>query len=119
MIQFLTRPILSPIGKRRWRLRQDLTLSYHGRFFTAPKDFITDLASVPRVFWPIIPPFGKYSGAAIIHDYFYQTHCIDRKAADRVFIETMEALGVAKWKRRAMYRAVRMFGWMPWKKKEK
>jgi hypothetical protein len=36
-----------------------------------PKGFETDFASVPRVFWTIIPPDGKYTKAAVVHDYLY------------------------------------------------
>ena len=34
-----------------------------------PKGFQTDLASVPRIFWVILPPFGAYEAAAVLHDY--------------------------------------------------
>ncbi len=36
-----------------------------------PAGFVTDLASVPRIFWTLLPPDGKYAKAAIIHDYLY------------------------------------------------
>ncbi|TFV83173.1 DUF1353 domain-containing protein [Blastococcus sp. CT_GayMR16] len=34
-----------------------------------PADFPTDLASVPRVFWALIPPQGAYEAAAVLHDW--------------------------------------------------
>lgn len=32
------------------------------------KDFITDFASVPRIFWIFYPPFGIYTKPAVLHD---------------------------------------------------
>ena len=74
-----------------------------------PKGFITNFASVPRFFWSIIPPWGKYGKAAVIHDYLYYTKKYTRKRADEIFLEGMEVLGVSLWKRQVMYWAVRIF----------
>ena len=40
------------------------------------------------------------------------------KESDRVFLESMGVLSVPLWKRRVMFRAVRMFGWLCWKKRK-
>lgn len=37
--------------------------------YSVPLGFITDLASVPRVLWALLPPHGRYAKAAILHDY--------------------------------------------------
>lgn len=71
---------------------------------------ITDLASVPRIFWTLLPPDGKYAKAAIIHDYLYDNAQRTKKEADRIFLDGMTVLGVPKWKRTVMYWAVRVFG---------
>ena len=49
---------------------------------TAPRGFVTDLASVPKVLWPIMPPTSKYTHASIIHDFHDWTQDISRKEAD-------------------------------------
>ena len=36
-----------------------------------PAGFVTDLASVPRVFWSLIPPEGKVDEPSVVHDYLY------------------------------------------------
>lgn len=36
-----------------------------------PAGFVTDFATVPRVFWILLPPDGKYARASSIHDYLY------------------------------------------------
>ena len=82
--------------------------------YTVYSGYISDLASSPWFVWWIIPPHGKYSKAAIVHDYIYENKLCSRKKADAVFLRAMEVLNVAKWKRVAMYRAVRIFGWWWW-----
>lgn len=99
---------------RRARLLQPFRVNVEGRGIEAPKGFETDFASVPRVFWRIVPPWGRYSPAAVIHDYLYFTGQVPRAEADAVFLTLMERLGVPAWKRSIMYRAVRIFGKAAW-----
>jgi hypothetical protein len=90
-----------------------------------PKGFFSDLASVPRLFWRLFPPSGKYTAAAIVHDFLYynqsaQVNVTDalhlaRADADATFLEAMEALAVAWITRQAIYRAVRIGGGAAWK----
>lgn len=75
-----------------------------------PVGFVTDLASVPRVLWAIVPPHGKYAKAAIIHDYLYVQAYKSKAYADGVFLEAMGVLGVPKFRRKLMYMAVKLFG---------
>ncbi|ECI5749343.1 DUF1353 domain-containing protein, partial [Salmonella enterica subsp. enterica] len=77
---------------------------------SVPAGFVTDLASVPRLFWTLLPPDGKYAKAAIIHDYLYDNALRTKKEADLIFLDGMTVLGVPKWKRTIMYWAVRLFG---------
>jgi len=71
---------------------------------------MTDFASIPRILWPILPPWGRYGWAAVIHDDGYRHGKFDRKTCDLLFLHAMEELNVAKWKRYVMYKAVRRFG---------
>jgi len=80
------------------------------QIIVVPKGFITDFASVPRIFWNILPPSGRYTKAAVLHDYLYQTHLINKETADNIFKEAMECLGVSKFKIWSMYGAVKFFG---------
>lgn len=75
-----------------------------------PAGFKTDLASVPRLFWAILPPHGTYGKAAVVHDYCYRYAVHSKPWADKVFREGMKVLGVPAWKRFVMYWAVRLFG---------
>ncbi len=82
-----------------------------------PEDYLTDLASIPPPARWLIPKLGKHAQAAVVHDFLYQHHTYPRKKCDEIFSEAMTVLNVPLWKRRIMYRAVRMFGWGPYGKK--
>jgi hypothetical protein len=77
-----------------------------------PAGFTTDFASTPFFMWKT----GLYSKAAVIHDYLYQSKIRSRHMADLIFKEAMIVLGVKKWKAQVMYMAVRLFGWIGYKK---
>lgn len=84
-----------------------------------PKDTITDGASIPRVFRRLIGgKFARYRDAAVVHDWLYATpgHGYTRLEADQVFLNIMRELGIKRWRRRLMYRAVRMGGWRYWRR---
>lgn len=79
---------------------------------TVPTGFLTDGASIPRVFWSVLEPFGPWFPAAIIHDFLYTqgNRAYTRLEADVIFKEAMFNLHL-DWPRREMiYRAVRAFG---------
>lgn len=124
MSSFTDELIISPIGDQKWKLQKpfrywltDAEFQLHqGRVITVPAGFITDFASIPRVFWNILPPWGKYGKAAIVHDYLYQSGMYRKEKADRIFLEAMEVLGVSWITRNIMYQAVNWFGFMAWNK---
>jgi hypothetical protein len=72
--------------------------------------FMTDGASIPRVFWGILAPWQNYAEAAVIHDYLYTSKIKSKKEADNIFLEGMKTLGVNIFERRIMYWAVWAFG---------
>lgn len=84
------------------------------KIISVPHGFVTDFASVPRFFWRIVPPWGRYSPAAVVHDYLYASGRVSRAEADLAFLGLMKRLGVPLWKRWTMYRAVRLFGKQAW-----
>lgn len=109
---FHTPLVLSPSDSgQEWTL--DSAFSYDSSVgtLTVPAGFVTDFASVPRLFWNILPPFGRYGKAAIVHDYLYRTPgYVSRPVADALFLEAMKVLGVGRLIRYTMYLAVRAFG---------
>lgn len=83
---------------------------------TVPSGFRTDLASIPRPLWAVLPPVGKYDAAAVIHDYLYVTGGVTRHQADNVLNEAMTMLHVGDGARRAIYLGVILGGWVQWRK---
>jgi hypothetical protein len=79
-----------------------------------PIGFVTDFASVPRPLWWLIPRWGKYGNAAVIHDFCYWEQKYTRKRADEIFLEAMVVLEVGPVTRYVMYLAVSWFGWTAW-----
>lgn len=117
-----TRPLtVTKIDARQWRVERQFIYFIGSEdsdeFITVPKGFITDFASVPRLFWIFIPPDGKYTQACVLHDYLYHKQLYSRKESDTIFLEAMKVSKVFWLKRRIIYRAVRLFGWMCWKKR--
>ena len=99
-----------------WRLDEDLHYLGCREEFVIPAGFVGDFASIPRLFWNILPPFGKHSRSAWLHDFLYATHLVSRQDADGLFLRTMEEYGVSWWRRRLMHRAVRLFGFGAWER---
>jgi hypothetical protein len=110
-----------------------ICITHYFRYFnpkhpivTVPTGFLSDGASVPRLFWPILGPFGdafsqeSYFAGAIIHDWLYNARAaktgITRRQADAIFLSAMEDLRVPWLTRRTVWAAVRAFGWIHFRK---
>ena len=107
-------------GSRVFQLTKEFRYlsTAHGEI-RVPAWFLTDGASVPRLFWNILSPFGDYFGAAVIHDFLYSPNNRrhDRETCDAIFLAAMEDAGVSWIKRRTIYRAVRLAGWRSYRGK--
>jgi Protein of unknown function (DUF1353) len=88
---------------RLWRLASDLTYDMgNGKEIVVPTGFITDGPSIPQIFWNILPVWGSWARAGVVHDFICcllamkRPHELapDRKACDRVFLMIMVDLGV-------------------------
>lgn len=87
-----------------------------GGSVVVPAGFKTDLASVPRWLWPILPAHGLHEKAAIVHDFLYGRNregkpLVTRWTADALFRQGMASLGVSAWRRWLMWAGVRLGGW--------
>ena len=120
------------IDGRSWLLVEDFSYfddapeaGEAGRFIDVPLGFTTDFASIPRLFWTILPPAGQYGKAAVIHDWLYfsgrdgEGDPVTRAYADGVFLRAMKELGVPWHRRTVMYLAVRTFAGPLWAKRRK
>lgn len=106
------------LGKQ-FRYRTDL---HTPGYITVPKDFPTDLASIPRALRWLVTKDGPSRYAAVVHDYLYSLKGkgpmgVSRKRADKIFKEAMKDMHVPRWKMALMYRGVRAAGWIAFNKK--
>lgn len=103
-IYFLTKPIL-------WMPNRDQDLPQ----VKVPKGFVTDLASIPRMFWSLLRPDGEYTYPAIIHDYLYWTQNISKEKSDLIFRLAMEDFNINSATSLIIYNAVSSGGSSAWK----
>ena len=95
----------------RWSLVDDLV--YQGRWerFVVPAGFRTDFATVPRVVTWLIPRFGAYTLAAILHDWLcgqgIRSGVVSAREADGIFRRVMREIGVPVLRRWMMWAGVR------------
>ncbi|MCK4620930.1 MAG: DUF1353 domain-containing protein [Desulfuromonadales bacterium] len=94
-----------------------------GEIKTAEKGFITDFASIPRLFRMLVTGNDNTKKPAVIHDKGYRGRRLHgtlrdkykaRKREDQIMLMGMEENGVPWWKRRLVYRGVRMGGSFAW-----
>lgn len=104
-IWFLTEPI-------GWKPDNPDQVDY--KPITVPAGFVTDFASIPRIFWSLLPPDGKYVYPAIIHDYMYWVQDRSKSEADEILKIGMEEFDVSWIDRIAIYNAVKKFGGKAW-----
>jgi hypothetical protein len=82
---------------------------------TVPVGFVTDFASIPRMFWSALRPDGKYTYPAIVHDFLYWTQTRPKEEADTIFKFGMEDFDISTVTSTAIYHAVYRFGSNAWK----
>lgn len=94
---------------------------YAEQWVYIPAGMLTDLASIPKIVWNILPPTGKYGAAAIVHDRLCNTlqitlagkpQDITRERADGILGEAMEVLQVSWLKRVTISSAVALHRWV-------
>lgn len=109
---------------KAWQLNSPLVYEVDalgsGKVITVPAGFLTDGASVPRVLWAILPAWGRYSRAAVVHDHLCELikrgrpHPLSPTFAEaaRIFRQAMKVCGVGTLTRWAMWAAVRLHFWL-------
>ncbi|HWC10456.1 MAG TPA: DUF1353 domain-containing protein [Acidimicrobiales bacterium] len=103
--------VVEQVGDENWLLRK--AFEYTGKFetFHVPVGQGTDFASVPRVFVWFLPRYGRYTKAAILHDFLWRERAakgtLDYIDADGTFRRAMRELGVPFLRRWILWGAVR------------
>ncbi len=119
MSRFTRALVVSPLADgKTWVLVEPFAYDVgelgSGDTIEVSRGFKTDFASIPRLFWIVLPKWGKYGNAAVIHDWLYFTQERSREEADRILLEAMGVLTVPRWQQLPIYYAVRYFGWFAW-----
>lgn len=109
---FLGKVVVTPIlpEGRRWTLVE--SFGYQGKTdrFEVPAGFTTDFASVPRVVVWLLPRYGRWTQAAVLHDFLWHLAGrgdIDKFDADGIFNRALRELEVPFLRRWIMWSAVR------------
>src|SRR5262245_24845797 len=101
--------VVREVDDNTWELVEPLRYVGNNDRFLVPDGFRTDFASVPRVFVWLIPKYGRYTKAAILHDFLCEESKagrFDRDDADGLFRRAMRELGVPFLRRWIMWGAV-------------
>jgi Protein of unknown function (DUF1353) len=85
----------------------------HGRV-EVPAGFVTDLSSIPRLFWAVLPPDGDFAYAAVLHDYLYWEQDRPREESDQIFKLAMEDLNIDPKTIAVIQAALRVSGGSAW-----
>jgi hypothetical protein len=100
------------VDEKKWVTLRPLVYRASEVTFEVPAGAETDFASVPRCFVWLVPRYGSYTLAAILHDYLVEmsrtTGRISRVDADGVFRQALRTLGVGFLRRWFMWGAVRL-----------
>lgn len=106
------------IDGKHWKLKADFPFEYNheGKKLVGvvPEGFVTNFHSVPRILWPIIHPF-EFGQAATVHDYLYRIQ-EPRGLGDEIYLAALTKCGAGEARRKTMFSAVRIFGWIPYRK---
>ena len=106
-----TAVLRTPSGEEGWALAEPLTYLGRRDRFVVPAGFGTDLATVPRpVLW-LVPESGRYTLAAVLHDWLctvgIATGAVTSRDADGIFRRAMREADVPVLLRWLMWTGVR------------
>ncbi len=96
---------------RNIRLLEAVTFYTHDlRKIVIPAGATSDGASVPQAVWNILPPFGDYWRAAVLHDWLYRNSDLPKAECDNVFREALTDLAIPYATRETLYQGVHLGG---------
>lgn len=111
--EFITTACIKPLLEYHYQTCSKIRFKVNDREFVIPAYFETDLASIPKIAWPIMAPaHSSLIRPAIVHDYLYRKTCdFTREETDLIFYHMLRNDGVSLTSASIMYYAVRFFGW--------
>ena len=109
----LTKLLVKDLMNGKFELFSDYMYRTREYLIKVPKGFVTDYASIPKLLRGIVLPYGKHSGARVVHDGLYSSNCnlgLSREKSGKIFLEILKEEKVSFLLRILMYFAVRKFG---------
>ena len=103
---------LNELNETEWTLKEDVSFTNEHFKIFVKSGFITDGASIPKLFWSIVgsPLEADLLLPAIIHDGLYTNETLSRDVCDDLLREMLLLNCVSQLKANLIYSAVRMFG---------
>jgi hypothetical protein len=111
-------------GRSRWRVLGEPWADWNGVQHYLERDSETNMGSMPRLVWTLLPPDGAWTLPAAFHDDGYRKRGdvarlnhpepFTREEVDKMFLAGMKAMGVSKLKRTVIFNAVRAGGKKGW-----
>lgn len=97
-----------------YQVALDSSLTWVGlsQTFIVPKGYISDFATIPKFLWWLFGPTGKYTAAAILHDWLctqlsMKQSPVTAREVDAIFRRRCKELGVDYVSRRLLWTGVR------------
>jgi len=111
-VSFISKVQVTPIDNGVFQLNERIVVDVDGKLITIPSGFVTDFASIPRVFWAVDSPFDiKTITPSILHDYMYGCpNGYSREKIDSIFHSALIDNLVNPVKAYAYWLAVRIGG---------
>ncbi len=111
-VKFLNQACIIPFHGYDYKTCRIMRVTIDDKKYSVPKNFETDLASIPRIIWPIFAPqYSDFVAPAILHDYLYRcNNAITRKFADEVLYSALITKNVSPIMASKFYIGVRLFG---------
>ena len=118
--------VRQPAAGQDYEVVEDYTYAADGYSITAPRGFVYDRASIPRVFWAVIDKDDLSNVPPLFHDLLYRHggrleqklvmpyRTFERADVDDLFYELMLRTGVKSWRAKLAYQAVRKFAGFAW-----
>jgi hypothetical protein len=99
------------VDANTWSLVDELVYRGSRQRLVVPAGFRTDFATVPRVVTWLVPRFGAYTLAAVLHDFLctegIRSGAVSAREADGIFRRVMRESGVPVLRRWLMWTGVR------------
>ncbi len=111
-------PAVRPFGdNQHWIVTENLVYRVGNSkdHIVVPQGFVTDYASIPKGLWSLgLSPHGRYSRAAVIHDFLYWAQPCSRAQSDRLMLIAMKESKVGFFDETVVYHGVDFGGKSSW-----